>query len=158
MNRIWSPWRMKYIQNNPSPDECPFCAALGNPGTADHFMLHKTEKAFVILNRYPYTTGHLLILPVAHKENMTDLDSGTRGEIMELINHALEVLDQIYHPEGYNVGLNMGEAAGAGIPKHLHWHIVPRWVGDTNYMTSVGEVRVLPEALEDTYKKIISAW
>ena len=158
MKRIWSPWRMKYIQNEKSTEDCPFCAALGNPESADHFILHKREKAFVILNRYPYTTGHLLILPVEHKDNMADLDSGTRGEIMELINHALIVLDQIYHPEGYNVGLNMGEAAGAGIPKHLHWHIVPRWVGDTNYMTSVGEVRVLPETLEDTYKKIISAW
>ena len=158
MKRIWSPWRMKYIQNDKSTEDCPFCAALENHEPADHFMLHKGEKAFVILNRYPYTTGHLLILPVEHKDNMADLDSGTRGEIMDLINHALKVLDQIYHPEGYNVGLNMGEAAGAGIPKHLHWHIVPRWVGDTNYMTSVGEVRVLPETLEDTYKKIISAW
>jgi len=158
MKRIWSPWRMKYIQNSKSADECPFCEALEKPDPADQFLLFRGEKAFVILNRYPYTTGHLLILPLEHKENMADLDPETRTEMMELINHALVVLDQIYHPEGYNVGLNMGEAAGAGIPKHLHWHIVPRWVGDTNYMTAVGEVRVLPETLEDTYQKIFSAW
>ncbi len=158
MKRLWSPWRMKYIENTKPADECPFCAALEIPEPADQFLLHKGEKAFVILNLYPYTTGHLLILPLEHQENMADLDPETRGEIMELINYALTVLDQIYHPEGYNVGMNMGEAAGAGIPKHLHWHIVPRWVGDTNYMTAVGEVRVLPETLEDTYLKIVSAW
>ena len=158
MKRIWSPWRMKYIQNNHPADECPFCAALENPEPADHFLLYKGEKAFVILNRYPYTTGHLLILPLEHQEIMGNLAPETRGEIMELINHALKVLGQTYHPEGFNVGLNMGEAAGAGIPKHLHWHIVPRWVGDTNYMTAIGEVRVLPETLEDTYRKIVSAW
>ena len=158
MNRLWSPWRMKYIQNNNSESECPFCAALDSPHPEEHYLLFRGEKAFVILNRYPYTTGHLLILPLAHEEKMDDLDPETRAEMMEMINRALKVLDQVYHPEGYNVGLNMGAAAGAGIPTHLHWHIVPRWVGDTNYMTSVGEVRVLPETLEDTFAKIKSAW
>ena len=158
MKRIWSPWRMKYIQNTHSSEECPFCAALESPRPAEHLILHRGQEAFVILNRYPYTSGHLLILPLEHQESMGDLDPGTRSEMMELINHALKVLEQIYHPEGFNVGMNMGEAAGAGIPNHLHWHIVPRWVGDTNYMTSVGDVRVLPEILEDSYQKIITAW
>lgn len=158
MNRLWSPWRMKYIQNNNAESECPFCAALKSPRPAEHFVLFRGEKAFVILNRYPYTTGHLLILPLVHEEKMDDLDPETRAEMMEMVNHALKVLDRVYHPEGFNVGLNMGSAAGAGIPKHLHWHIVPRWVGDTNYMTSVGEVRVLPETLEDTFGKVKSAW
>jgi len=158
MKRLWSPWRMKYIQNNHTAEECPFCAALENARPADHYLVYKGEKTFVILNRYPYTTGHLLILPLEHREQMDDLEPETRTEMMEMINHALKVLGQIYHPEGFNVGMNMGEAAGAGIPKHLHWHIVPRWVGDTNYMTAVGDVRVLPEILEDTYQKIITAW
>ena len=158
MKRIWSPWRMKYIQNTKSTDDCPFCAILENPDPADQYLVYRGEKAFVILNRYPYTTGHLLILPLEHQENMANLDTEIRTEMMELINHGLEVLGQIYHPEGFNVGMNLGEAAGAGIPKHLHWHIVPRWVGDTNYMTAVGEVRVLPETLEDTYQKIKEIW
>jgi len=158
MKRIWSPWRMKYIQNHSSTDECPFCAALESPRPEEKFLLHQGKKAFVMLNLYPYTSGHLLVLPLEHREKMVELEADTRAEMMELINHGLEVLGQIYHPEGFNVGMNMGEAAGAGIPKHLHWHIVPRWVGDTNYITSIGEVRVLPETLEDTFRKIKSAW
>lgn len=158
MKRIWAPWRMKYIQNRKSKDECPFCTALESPGLEDQFLIHKGTQVFVILNRYPYTSGHLLILPMEHKEKMEDLDPETRAEMMELINHALLVLEQIYRPEGFNVGLNMGEAAGAGIPKHLHWHVIPRWSGDTNFMTAAGGVRVLPELLEDTHTKIRSAW
>jgi ATP adenylyltransferase len=149
---------MKYIQNHNSGEDCPFCAALDSPQPEEKFLVHQGENAFVILNLYPYTIGHLLVLPLEHQEKLDDLDPETRAEMMELINHALKVLGRIYHPEGFNVGMNMGEAAGAGIPKHLHWHIVPRWVGDTNYMTAVGEVRVLPETLEDTYRKIKSAW
>ena len=117
MKRIWSPWRMKYIQNNIPADECPFCAVLENPEIADNFLIYRGEKSFVILNLYPYTTGHLLILPLEHQENMANLDSETRGEIMELINHALKVLDQIYHPEGYNVGLTYGGSSRSRDPK-----------------------------------------
>lgn len=158
MKRLWSPWRMEYIQTSTPKDECPFCSALTSSTPSDHFLVHKGEKAFVILNRYPYTTGHVLILPLEHRENMRELEPETRAEMMELINYALGVLEKIYHPEGFNIGLNMGEAAGAGIPKHLHWHIVPRWAGDTNYMTAVGDVRVMPETLQDTYQRIKTAW
>ncbi len=158
MDRIWSPWRMTYLKNGTHTDECPFCLALKNPDSKESYLIHKGEKAFVILNRYPYTTGHLLVLPLEHQEKLSALDSATRAELMELINRGMEVLSAVYQPEGFNVGLNMGGAAGAGLPKHLHWHIVPRWVGDTNYISVVGGTRVLPEMLSDTWQKIKEAW
>jgi ATP adenylyltransferase len=158
MDQIWSPWRMTYLENGSHPDECPFCLACGDSAPEDAYVVHVGEKAFVILNRYPYTTGHLLVLPLEHQEKLSELAPATRAELMELINYGMEVLGKVYQPEGFNIGLNMGGAAGAGIPKHLHWHIVPRWSGDTNYMTAVGGVRVLPELLADTYHKIKQAW
>ncbi len=158
MQRIWSPWRMKYIEEDFHHNECPFCRAYSGSNDQENLVIFRGENAFVMLNRYPYTTGHILILPVLHQEKLSDLDQDVRAEIMELINQAGDTLQAVYHPEGMNVGLNLGAAAGAGIPKHLHWHIVPRWMGDTNYMTTVGGVRVLPEALEDTYQKILSSW
>jgi len=158
MNRIWSPWRMKYIEEGATDDECPFCRAYSGSDDQQNLVIFRGENAFVMLNRYPYTTGHILILPVLHQDKLSELDQECRAEMMELINQAGDTLQAVYGPEGMNVGLNLGAAAGAGIPKHLHWHIVPRWVGDTNYMTTVGGVRVLPEALEDTYQKVLDSW
>ena len=149
---------MDYIQNQAQSDDCPFCLALKEAAEAGSLIVFQGKTSFVMLNLYPYTSGHLMVLPYLHEEKLAELSQETRGEMMELIHQACAVLEDIYHPEGFNVGLNMGSAAGAGIPKHLHWHIVPRWVGDTNYMSTVGEVRVLPEELEDTYQKILKAW
>ena len=149
---------MKYIQDNSQQDLCPFCAALENADPAASHLVFQGEKAFVILNRYPYTTGHTLILPRQHQDELPALDPETRAEMSELVSKVIEVLKDVYHPEGFNVGLNLGSAAGAGIPKHLHWHVVPRWAGDTNFMSTVGDGRVLPEELEDTYQKILQAW
>ena len=158
MDQLWTPWRMHYLENEFDPDQCPFCLALDERYQAEAHLIFRGKKAFVILNRYPYTTGHLLVLPIEHQEHLSKLDFETRTELMELVNHALEVLQEVYQPQGFNVGLNMGSAAGAGIPKHLHWHVVPRWSGDTNYMTVAGGVRVLPELLEDTLQRIRTAW
>lgn len=158
MTHLWSPWRMDYITNRSDSNECPFCLALNETGKDQSLIVHRGNKSFVMLNRYPYTSGHLMVLPFIHQESLADLDLETRGEMMEFIQQACGVLGEIYQPEGFNVGLNLGSAAGAGLPKHLHWHIVPRWEGDTNYMTTVGGVRVIPEALEDTLEKVRTNW
>ena len=158
MSNLWSPWRMEYITNRSDSDECPFCLAISEDPGAGSLIIFRGEKSFVMLNRYPYTSGHLMVLPYQHVERLDELDQDTRGETMEYIQKACSVLEDVYHPEGFNIGLNLGEAAGAGLPKHLHWHIVPRWSGDTNFMTAVGGVRVIPEALEDAVKKIRTRW
>jgi ATP adenylyltransferase len=112
----------------------------------------------VILNRYPYTNGHLMIVANAHLPALDFLDAPTRAEMMELINLSTVVLKEIYHPEGFNIGANIGSAAGAGVADHVHIHVVPRWKGDTNFMSTLGEIRVLPEELELTYRRVIEAW
>jgi ATP adenylyltransferase len=158
MDQIWTPWRMKYLEDEAYPDECPFCLARDQANQEEMLLVHQGKRTFIVLNRYPYTTGHMLVLPLEHREKLSEIDPETQAEMMETISYAMEVLHEVYQPEGFNVGLNMGSAAGAGIPKHLHWHIVPRWSGDTNYMTVAGGVRVLPELLIDTLKKVRSAW
>jgi len=154
MNHLWSPWRMEYIENPKDKNGCVFCNAQALVDGADNLIAHRGEFSFVILNRYPYTSGHLMVIPFVHKPNIEELDSGTRAEMMELTSRCTAVLTSIYRPQGFNVGINMGEAAGAGVKEHVHIHIVPRWMGDTNFMSAVGGTRVLPEALADTYKRV----
>jgi ATP adenylyltransferase len=149
---------MKYIADRSVDAGCPFCEVYSGTDDKGNLIVYRGKRGFVMLNRFPYTTGHMMVLPVVHKEKLSELDQETRADLTELVTHASEVLNIVYQPEGFNIGLNIGAAAGAGIPKHLHWHIVPRWVGDTNYMTTVGETRLIPEALEDTYQKIKSKW
>jgi ATP adenylyltransferase len=149
---------MDYITNSSDKNECPFCLALEEKDQKEALIVFKGKEAFVMLNRFPYTSGHLMVLPYLHQEKLSELDLETLTEIMEYIQQACSVLEQIYQPEGFNIGLNIGTAAGAGLPKHLHWHIVPRWKGDTNYMTAVGGVRVIPEELEDTWEKVKQIW
>jgi ATP adenylyltransferase len=149
---------MAYIQNNKPEDECVFCAALQQPDCQENLIVWRGEHAFVILNRFPYTSGHLMIVPYAHRASLELLDAPTRSEIMELASSAIQILQQVYEPEGYNLGINIGKVAGAGIAGHVHLHVVPRWGGDTNFMSSLGETRVLPESLEDTYQRVKDAW
>lgn len=154
MKRIWSPWRMKYIEGHEGQTGCIFCDALARPDNAENLIIKRGVLAFVILNLYPYTSGHIMVAPVTHQPSLEYLDPDSRAEMMELVSQSLVTLKEIYRPQAFNVGANIGEAAGAGVPGHVHMHIVPRWTGDTNFMSTLGETRVLPEALEDTYKRI----
>lgn len=156
MNHIWAPWRMKYIETH--DDGCVLCKVQEQPDSPANLIIHRGERAFIILNLFPYTSGHVMVVANAHLPSLEDLDAGTRAEMMELSTKCIRVLRQIYKPQGFNVGANIGEAAGAGIAGHVHLHVVPRWNGDANFMSTVGETRTLPEALEETYRRIHTAW
>ena len=131
-----------------------FCSAQEKEDGVENLIAFRGERAYVILNRYPYTSGHLMVVPFQHQPNLEALDPATRAEMMELTSQCMKVLRKIYHPEAFNMGANLGESAGAGIKSHVHIHIVPRWQGDTNFMTVVGDTRVLPEAIENTYQRV----
>ena len=149
---------MKYIQSF-KKNGCVFCRAVKAKDQDDkNFIVFRGENAFVILNLYPYTSGSLMVLPYQHVPKLEALTPETRFEMIELVNKASIALTEVYGPEGFNIGINMGEAAGAGIEEHIHVHIVPRWNGDTNFMTAVGQVRVLPETLEETHRRVKEAW
>ena len=157
MKHLWSPWRMDYIKSF-KKNGCVFCKALGEEDGPENLIVYRGETCCVILNRFPYTSGHLMVIPFKHAQTLSDLDAETRTEMFELTTKCTEVLDRLYNPHGYNVGINIGEAAGAGIEEHIHIHIVPRWAGDTNFMSSVGETRVLPEDIEETYRRVKGEW
>jgi ATP adenylyltransferase len=158
MKYLWSPWRMKYIQSHKKEEGCVFCKVQETPDNEENLIVFRGKFSYVIMNRFPYTSGHVLVIPCAHENNLEVLDAATRTEMMELATKTMRVLRGIYHPHGFNFGANIGSAAGAGIAPHVHLHIVPRWDGDTNFMSSLGETRVLPEALEETYRRVRAAW
>jgi ATP adenylyltransferase len=141
---------MEYIEG-PKPDECIFCAALASDDDSAHHVLHRGERCFVMLNAYPYTNGHVMVAPNEHVDSLERLDSDTLLELMKLTQRSLAAIRQAYGPEGFNLGVNQGKIAGAGVEDHVHLHVVPRWAGDTNFMPVVGGVRVLPQSLEDSY-------
>lgn len=144
---------MEYIENH-EEEGCIFCLAAEKEDNLENLIVHRGKRAFVILNLYPYTSGHIMVSPFKHVSSLEDLNPKTRAEMMELVSKSITVLKKTYKPQAFNIGSNIGEAAGAGIPDHIHMHIVPRWIGDTNFMSSVGGTRVLPEALADTYKRV----
>lgn len=158
MQHLWAAWRMKYIQNETNESGCVFCNALAKEDGPSNLVVVRATHAFVILNKFPYTSGHLMVAPLAHKASLEELEAPARAEMMELVAQFITTLRGIYHPEGFNVGINIGKAAGAGVPGHVHIHILPRWTGDTNFMTTVGETRVLPEALDETYRRVRESW
>lgn len=158
LKHLWASWRFKYIQGGGSEKGCVFCNALTANDSTENLIVTRAEHAFVILNKFPYTSGHLMIVPLEHQGSLEDMTPVTRAEMIELVSQFISVLRSIYHPEGFNVGVNIGNAAGAGIPGHVHIHVVPRWVGDTNFMTAIGQTRVLPETLDQTYLRIRETW
>ena len=156
---LWTPWRSKYIQGDRKESGCIFCRAAEN---ADHdaetLVVLRGERNFVILNRYPYTNGHVMIAPYQHVSRMAQVSSEVTAEMMQLARQAENVLQAVYHPNGLNLGMNLGEAAGAGIEQHIHLHVLPRWIGDANFMTTIGATRVLPETLDETFLKLRAAF
>lgn len=157
MDYLWTPWRYAYIakaaKNEGKPDQCTFCE-LPKLSDEDAKIVYRGKHCFIILNSFPYTSGHVMVVPFAHLDELQKLPEAAANEMMALSRKTEGVLRQVYAPDGINLGMNLGRAAGAGIAGHVHMHILPRWVGDTNFMTVTGETRVLPEALEETYKKI----
>ncbi len=154
MNHLWSPWRMTYIEKHEKESGCVFCNAQAKADSAENLIAFRGQNSYVILNRYPYTSGHLMVIPFVHVSNLEELNAEARAEMIELTSRCTSILRKTYRTESFNVGINIGEAAGAGVLGHVHIHIVPRWAGDTNFITTTGETRVLPEALEDTYKRV----
>jgi ATP adenylyltransferase len=157
MDRLWSPWRMEYIEAHAQggePVACVFCSLLEHGDPDGERILHRGPAAFVTLAKYPYNPGHLLVLPVRHTGELDDLTDDEGAEIHALLQRSVRALREASAPDGFNVGLNLGRVAGAGIPGHLHWHVVPRWGGDTNFMPVVGETRVLPQLLSETYERL----
>ena len=159
MKRMSTPWRKNYIEGHVKEDGCVFCNALAKKeDNAKNLVIHRGKRAFVIVNLFPYTNGHLMVAPMDHQPSLELLDAETRAEMMELISQAVVILKKIYHPHAFNVGANIGKAAGAGVPDHVHVHIVPRWTGDSNFMSILGETRVLPETIDETYMRVRKEW
>ncbi len=164
METLWAPWRSAYLSEATENEAknirtgCVFCEALTNPDDRTRYVIHRGKNAFVILNLYPYNNGHMLVIPNQHAPRLDHLPVETRCELMELINKAQLVLQTVYRPHGINIGNNTGQAAGAGIADHLHFHVLPRWTADANFMTTVANSRVIPESLEISWERIREAW
>lgn len=157
MDHLWSPWRYRYVSQSIPDEDCLFCriasAATAEDDRANRVLL-RAERNFVLLNLYPYTSGHLMIAPYAHVATLEESEPGTLEEMIRLAQRAESALRAVYRPGGVNVGINIGKAAGAGVEQHIHMHVLPRWLGDVNFMTAVGETRVLPEDLDTTWEKL----
>jgi len=137
---------------------CVFCDALKEEDGPENLIITRSRFAFVTINLYPYTSGHLMVLPLEHRASLDEISTEVRFDLMEQTTQAVKILKTVYHPEGFNVGINIGEAAGAGIAEHIHIHVIPRWHGDTNFLTTAGETRMIPESLTDTYMRVRQAW
>lgn len=156
--QLWAPWRLSYIQKASAGGEgCIFVDLPAQDNDRENLILFRGQHAFVMLNAFPYTSGHLMVAPYRHTATLNDLSDEELLEINQLVRDCANWITSVYKPDGFNIGVNLGRAAGAGIPDHIHWHIVPRWNGDTNFMTSVGEVRVLPQSLTESWEQLRAA-
>ena len=153
MDALWAPWRMEYIKGEKEAD-CFLCRMLSEDLDAENLVLHRGAECAVVMNRYPYNNGHLMVTPLRHLRHLRDLSAGEQAELMAWTSRSVEILREALNAEGFNVGLNLGKIAGAGLEEHLHIHIVPRWGGDTNFMPVLGETKVIPQALDDVYREL----
>lgn len=158
MERLWAPWRLEYVQGADEQEGCIFCIAAESADDEAQLVVHRGVRVFVLLNRFPYSSGHLLVAPYRHGRSFGDLDDDEIGEVHRLGAQGLEALKAVYGPEGFNLGWNIGRVAGAGIPDHGHLHVVPRWGGDTNFMPVLGDVKVIPQHLSATRARLAEAW
>lgn len=157
MDRLWSPWRAKYVASGLDSEsgKCVFCEIGRSPeDDAKNYVVHRSRHCYAILNLYPYVTGHLLVVPYQHIGDLASASKAITDELMDLTKRSQEALRSAYAPPGFNLGMNLGAAAGAGIANHIHMHVLPRWGGDTNFMTTVAEARVIPEGLDQTYSRL----
>jgi ATP adenylyltransferase len=159
MDRIWSPWRYQFITEGAAQSGCIFCELQKNPEDDEkHFILFRGAGNYILLNIFPYTAGHMMIVPYEHVDSLAGAKEETSAEMMRLTRLAERALHSVYHPQGMNLGMNLGAAAGAGIAQHIHMHILPRWTGDANFLTTIGETRMLPEELPVTWRKLKSSF
>jgi len=159
MNHLWTPWRMAYIRGEKKPvSGCVFCSKNDPEQDDAEQVIARSRFVYVTLNRYPYNNGHLMVVPYAHVMTQEDLDIDGLTDLMVMVNRALAVLRKAYNPPAFNLGANIGPAAGAGIAEHYHFHIVPRWPGDANFMTTVSSTRVIPDTLENIYRELKAVW
>jgi ATP adenylyltransferase len=159
-HRIWAPDRFKYVKDASKDieEECVFCAKQREDDDRANLIVHRGESCFVILNLYPYTNGHLMVAPNDHLARLQDLPVETTAEMMALARRSMQRLEEVYEPHGFNVGLNQGRAAGAGVEHHIHLHVVPRWGGDTNFMPVIADTKVMPQTLEQSYDALAGAF
>jgi ATP adenylyltransferase len=155
--RLWAPWRLEYIKG-PKPDECIFCAGPDAGDDEAKYIVRRGEHCFAMLNAYPYNNGHLMVSPYRHVPSIEELDEATLVELMTLSQESLRALRDAYAPEGFNLGINQGKIAGAGVEHHVHLHVVPRWGADTNFMPVIADTRVLPQSLADSYRDLTRAF
>jgi ATP adenylyltransferase len=160
MDILWAPWRLSYVAAAKQPqagDPCFICQGLAAKDDRANLIVLRTPLSVVLLNRFPYNNGHLLIAPAAHKGTLGELTAEELLESMQTLRHMVDALDKLIHPDGYNVGLNLGRVAGAGLPGHLHWHVVPRWKGDTNFMPVLSDTKVIAQSLDSLYDQLVAS-